>query len=97
MWQVFFGHEEPVTRYRQARASDTRFFGQLQAECQERGVYFHNFNFERFFASTAHTQPEVDYEPRGDRDVDEDRQGAVERGRGGRLTRRARPGSLVLS
>jgi glutamate-1-semialdehyde 2,1-aminomutase len=61
MWQVFFGHEEPVTRYRQARASDMRFFGQLQSECQERGVYFHNFNFERFFASTAHTQREVDY------------------------------------
>jgi glutamate-1-semialdehyde 2,1-aminomutase len=60
MWQVFFGHDEPVTRYRQARASDTRFFGQLQGECQARGVYFHNFNFERFFASTAHTQAEVD-------------------------------------
>ncbi|MFA4965079.1 MAG: aminotransferase class III-fold pyridoxal phosphate-dependent enzyme [Thermoleophilia bacterium] len=60
MWQVFFGHEEPVTRYRQARASDTRFFSHLQAECQMRGVYFHNFNFERFFASTAHTKAEVD-------------------------------------
>ncbi len=60
MWQVFFGHEERVTRYRQARASDTRFFGMLQAECQARGVYFHNFNFERFFASLAHTQAEVD-------------------------------------
>jgi glutamate-1-semialdehyde 2,1-aminomutase len=61
MWQVFFGQEQPVTRYRQARASDTRFFGHLQAECQARGVYFHNFNFERFFACTAHTQAEVDY------------------------------------
>jgi glutamate-1-semialdehyde 2,1-aminomutase len=60
MWQVFFGHEEPVTKYRQARASDTRFFEQLQSECQMRGVYFHNFNFERFFASTAHTKTEVD-------------------------------------
>ena len=55
MWQVFFGQDEPVTRYRQARASDQRFFGQFQAECQERGVYFHNFNFERFFASTKAT------------------------------------------
>jgi glutamate-1-semialdehyde 2,1-aminomutase len=61
MWQVFFGQEGPVTRFRQARASDTRFFGQLQMECQQRGVYFHNYNFERFFASTAHTQAEVDY------------------------------------
>ena len=60
MWQVFFGHEEPVTRYRQARASDTEFFGALQAECQTRGVNFHNFNFERLFASLAHTQAEVD-------------------------------------
>lgn len=60
MWQVFFGQHEPVTRYRQARASDTRFFAMLQAECQQRGVYFHNFNFERFFASTAHTKTEVD-------------------------------------
>ncbi len=59
MWQVFFGHDEPVTRYRQARASDQRFFAQFQTECQERGVYFHNFNFERFFASTAHTQADV--------------------------------------
>jgi len=32
----------------------------LQTECQARGVYFHNFNFERFFACTAHTQTEVD-------------------------------------
>ena len=60
MWQVFFGHEEPVRRYRQARASDTELFGRLQAECQARGVYFHNFNFERLFASLAHTQAEVD-------------------------------------
>jgi glutamate-1-semialdehyde 2,1-aminomutase len=60
MWQVFFGHEEPVTRYRQARASDTDFFGHLQAECQARGVYFHNFNFERLFACMAHTQEDVD-------------------------------------
>jgi glutamate-1-semialdehyde 2,1-aminomutase len=60
MWQVFFGHDEPVTRYRQARASDTEFFGAVQAECQERGVYFHNFNFERFFACLAHTQQDVD-------------------------------------
>ncbi len=60
MWQVFFGHEAPVTRYRQARASDTDFFSHLQTECQARGVYFHNFNFERFFASTAHTMAEVD-------------------------------------
>jgi len=59
MWQVFFGQDEPVTRYRQARASDQRFFAQFQAECQERGVYFHNFNFERFFASTAHTMADV--------------------------------------
>jgi glutamate-1-semialdehyde 2,1-aminomutase len=59
MWQVFFGHEEPVTRYRQARASDTGFYSHLQAECQARGVYFHNFNFERFFASTAHTMADV--------------------------------------
>ncbi len=61
MWQVFFGQEGPVTRFRQARASDTRFFGQWQMECQSRGVYFHNYNFERFFACTAHTQAEVDY------------------------------------
>ena len=60
MWQIFFGYEEPVTRSRQARASDTAFFGEWQAECQERGVYFHNFNFERFFACTAHTQEDVD-------------------------------------
>jgi DNA-binding Lrp family transcriptional regulator len=38
MWQVFFGHEEPVTRFRQARASDTRFFEHLQRECQARGA-----------------------------------------------------------
>ena len=37
MWQVFFGHEEPVTRYRQARASDTGSSACLQTECQMRG------------------------------------------------------------
>ncbi len=60
MWQIFFGHEEPVTRFRQARASDTRFFEHLQRECQTRGVYYHNWPFERFFACTAHTQADVD-------------------------------------
>jgi glutamate-1-semialdehyde 2,1-aminomutase len=60
MWQVFFGYDEPVTRSRQARACDTAFFAEWQAEAQERGVYFHNFNFERFFACTAHTQQDVD-------------------------------------
>ncbi|MEE4274996.1 MAG: aspartate aminotransferase family protein [Thermoleophilia bacterium] len=60
MWQVFFGQEEPVTRFRQARASDVRFFEHLQRECQARGVYYHNWPFERFFASTAHTQADVD-------------------------------------
>jgi glutamate-1-semialdehyde 2,1-aminomutase len=60
MWQVFFGQDEPVTRYRQARRSDMLFFHHFQAECQARGVYFHNVNLERWFASTAHTQAEVD-------------------------------------
>ena len=78
MWQVFFGHEEPVTKYRQARASDTRFFGMLQTECQTRGVYFHNFNFERFFASTAHTKTEVDRSLEVIADGDEDRQDAAQ-------------------
>ena len=60
MWQVFFGHQQPVTRYREARRSDMLFFEHFQAECQARGVYFHNFYLERWFASTAHTQAEVD-------------------------------------
>jgi len=60
MWQVFFGHEKPVTRYRQARHSDMLFYHHFQMECQARGVYFHNFSLERWFSSTAHTQTEVD-------------------------------------
>ncbi len=53
MWQVFFGHDQPVTRYREARRSDMLFFQHFQAECQARGVYFHNYYLERWFASTA--------------------------------------------
>jgi glutamate-1-semialdehyde 2,1-aminomutase len=60
MWQVFFGQEKPVTRYRQARRSDMLFYHHFQMECQARGVYFHNFGLERWFSSTAHTQTEVD-------------------------------------
>ena len=87
MWQVFFGHDEPVTRYRQARASDQRFFAQFQTECQERGVYFHNFNFERFFASTAHTQADVAESLEVDRDGHEDRPQAPLEPAGGRVSR----------
>jgi glutamate-1-semialdehyde 2,1-aminomutase len=60
VWQVFFGQEQPVTRYRQAGRSDARFYSEFQRECQMRGVYFHNGWNERWFASTAHTQTEVD-------------------------------------
>ena len=69
MMMVAMGFKMPVTRlFGRAPAgmnatgeSDTRFFAMLQTECQMRGVYFHNFNFERFFACTAHTQREVDH------------------------------------
>jgi glutamate-1-semialdehyde 2,1-aminomutase len=60
IWQVFFGLEGPVTRVRQAAENDAAFYERFQAECQARGVYFHNAWHERWFSSTAHTQVEVD-------------------------------------
>jgi len=60
MWQVFFGFEEPVTRVRQSAENDALFYHHFQTECQARGVYFHNAWHERWFASTAHTQAEVE-------------------------------------
>jgi glutamate-1-semialdehyde 2,1-aminomutase len=60
MWQVFFGLEGPVTRVRQSAENDAAFYQRFQRECQARGVYFHNGWHERWFASTAHTQAEVD-------------------------------------
>jgi len=60
MWQVFFGLEGPVTRVRQSGENDSVFYRHFQRECQARGVYFHNGWHERWFASTAHTQAEVD-------------------------------------
>jgi glutamate-1-semialdehyde 2,1-aminomutase len=60
MWQVFFGLEGPVTRVRQSAENDGAFYRHFQRECQARGVYFHNGWHERWFASTAHTQAEVD-------------------------------------
>lgn len=59
MWQVFFS-DEPVTRFRQARANDGLFYHHLQREMQARGVYFHNYQMERWFASTAHTTEDVE-------------------------------------
>jgi glutamate-1-semialdehyde aminotransferase len=49
-----------VTRVRQAGQNDSLFYHHFQTECQARGVYFHNAWHERWFASTAHTQAEVD-------------------------------------
>ena len=60
MWQVYFGLEGPVTRVRRSAENDTAFYEHFQAECQARGVYFHNGWHERWFSSTAHTQAEVD-------------------------------------
>jgi glutamate-1-semialdehyde 2,1-aminomutase len=60
MWQVFFGQEEPVTRYRQARRSDMLFYQHYQMECRARGVCFHDSSMASCFSSTAHTQTEVD-------------------------------------
>lgn len=59
MWQVFFC-DEPVTRFRQAQAADDIFYHQFQREMQARGVYFHNYEMERWFSCTAHTMADVD-------------------------------------
>ena len=59
MWQVFFC-EEPVTRFRQAQANDGLFYHHFQREMQARGIYFHNYQMERWFASTEHTLDDVD-------------------------------------
>jgi glutamate-1-semialdehyde 2,1-aminomutase len=60
MWQVFFS-AVPVTRFRIARANDGLFYHHFQREMQARGVYFHNYQMERWFASTAHTMDDVEY------------------------------------
>jgi glutamate-1-semialdehyde 2,1-aminomutase len=59
MWQVFFS-DEPVTRFRLARANDGVFYHHFQREMQARGVYFHNYQMERWFSSTAHTMEDVE-------------------------------------
>lgn len=59
MWQVFFS-EIPVTRFRIARANDGVFYHHFQREMQARGVYFHNYQMERWFSSTAHTMKDVE-------------------------------------
>lgn len=59
MWQVFFCHQ-PVTRFRQGRANDGEFYDHFQREMQARGVYFHNYQMERWFASTEHTMADVE-------------------------------------
>lgn len=60
IWSFFFGHEKPVTTHRQAAASDMEFYRDLQAECQSRGVYFHDYPLENWFCSLAHGQNEID-------------------------------------
>jgi glutamate-1-semialdehyde 2,1-aminomutase len=59
MWQVFFS-DEPVTRFRQAQANDDVFYHHFQREMQARGVYFHNYQMERWFACTEHTREDVE-------------------------------------
>ncbi len=59
MWQVFFCHK-PVTRFRQGRRNDGEFYHHFQTEMQARGVYFHNYQMERWFASTEHTMADVE-------------------------------------
>ena len=59
MWQVFFA-DQPVTRFRQARANDGVFYHHFQREMQARGVYFHNYQMERWFSTTAHTMQDVE-------------------------------------
>lgn len=60
IWSIFFDQEEPVARYRQARASNMEFYRELQMECQARGVFFHDNPLENWFCSYAHSQIEVD-------------------------------------
>jgi glutamate-1-semialdehyde aminotransferase len=59
MWQVFFAHR-PVERFRQGRRNDAEFYHHFQTEMQARGVYFHNYQMERWFACTEHTMDDVE-------------------------------------
>jgi len=59
IWSVYFGHAEPVRRYRQARASDMDFYKEWQVECQSRGVFFHDNPLENWFSCAAHTPDDV--------------------------------------
>ena len=59
IWSVYFGQAEPVRRYRQARASDMDFYREWQAECQARGVFFHDNPLENWFSCVAHTPDDV--------------------------------------
>ena len=87
MWQVFFGHEEPVTKYRQARASDTRFFEHAADRVPDARRVLPQLQLRALLRQHGAHQDRGRPQPRGDRRGDEDRQEAAERPARRRLSR----------
>ncbi|MCH8203735.1 MAG: glutamate-1-semialdehyde 2,1-aminomutase [Candidatus Hydrogenedentes bacterium] len=55
-----FFHEGPVENYQQALKTDTERYAKFFRGMLERGVYFAPSAFEAYFASTEHTDAEID-------------------------------------
>ena len=60
MMTTFFGHEQPVTNFDEAMASDTEMYGAFFRNMVELGIWLAPSQFEAAFISTAHTYDEID-------------------------------------
>ena len=59
MWTLFF-NENPVQSFADAKASDTKLFGEFFHAMLERGIYLPPAQFEAAFLSLAHTEDDID-------------------------------------
>ncbi len=59
MWTLFF-NPNPVESFADAKASDTKLFGEFFHAMLERGIYLPPAQFEAAFISLAHTEDDID-------------------------------------
>ncbi len=60
MMTTFFGHQDPVTNFDQAMASDTDMYGTFFRNMVELGIWLAPSQFEAAFVSTAHTIDDIE-------------------------------------
>lgn len=58
--QVYFTELKKIRNWREAATCNIEKFNRFQKELLKRGVYFHPYQFEHQFVSTAHTEEDIE-------------------------------------